>query len=178
MIYPGKWRITSPYGMRTLGGVTAPHKGIDVVGVGDKHVCAVADGVVAVSTITTDHSNRTWEWGNYVRVDGFDGLRYYYCHLSQRLVSPGRRISAGEHIGIEGSTGYSTGSHCHFEVRTSAGISIEPSQYLGVPNVCGEYGVDWREICRKRYGLSAGTMAYLDQYAYAADLYHKLAGGD
>lgn len=174
MIYSGKFKVTSPFGRRTLNGKPDDHKGIDVVGIADKHVCAVTSGRVAVSTIITDKSDRTWEWGNYVRVDGDDGRRYYYCHLSKRLVSAGRRVEAGEHLGIEGNTGYSFGSHCHFEVRDGSGNSVNPAPFLGIPNACGTYGTDWRAEVQKRFGLSAGTMVYLDKYKYAADLYMKL----
>ncbi len=174
MIYSGKYKVTSPFGMRTLNGVRDEHKGIDVVGITDKHVCAVVGGRVAASTIITDKSDRTWEWGNYVRVDGDDGRRYYYCHLDKRLVSAGRRVKIGDHLGIEGNTGYSFGSHCHFEARDKAGNSIDPAPFLGIPNICGTYGEDWREEVQKRFGLSAETMAYLDKYPYAADLYMKL----
>ena len=62
MIYPGKYRVTSPFGQRVLFGKPENHKGIDVVGVGDKHICAVVGGVVAVSTMVTDPGNRTSEW--------------------------------------------------------------------------------------------------------------------
>lgn len=174
MIYSGKYKVTSPFGMRTLNGVRAEHKGIDVVGLTDKHICAVVPGVVAASTIITDKSDRTWEWGNYVRVDGDDGRRYYYCHMDKRLVSVGRRVKIGDHLGIEGNTGYSFGSHCHFEVRDGSGNSIDPAPFLGIPNAVGEYGADWRADVQKRFGLSDHTMAYLDKYPYAADLYMKL----
>lgn len=181
MIYSGKYKVTSPFGRRTLNGQPDDHKGIDVVGVTDKHVCAVVGGRVAASTIITDKSDRTWEWGNYVRVDGDDGRRYYYCHMSKRLVSVGRRVEAGEHLGIEGYTGYCVpegprGSHCHFEVREN-GVSIDPAPFLGIPNKAGTYGTDWRAEVQKKFGLSAGTMAYLDKYQYAADLYRKLGEG-
>lgn len=174
MIYSGIYKVTSPFGPRVLNGAQDDHRGIDVVGITDKHVCAVAPGVVVVSTIITDKSDRTWEWGNYVRVDGDDGRRYYYCHLDKRLVSVGRRVKIGDHIGIEGNTGYSFGSHCHFEVRDRAGNSINPSTLLDVPNAVGTYGEDWREETQRRFGLADHTMAYLDKYPYAADLYRKL----
>ena len=77
MIYSGKFKVTSPFGRRTLNGKPDDHRGIDVVGLTDKHVCAVAGGRVVSSTIITNKSDRTWEWGNYVRVDGDDGRRYY-----------------------------------------------------------------------------------------------------
>lgn len=176
MIYSGKFKVTSPFGWRTLNGASDDHKGIDVVGITDKHVCAVVGGTVTASVIVTNKSDRTWEWGNYVRIDGDDGRRYYYCHLSKRLVSFGRRVEAGQHIGIEGNTGYSFGSHCHFEVREN-GVSIDPAPFLGIPNKAGTYGTDWRAEVQKKFGLSKDTMAYLDKYKYAADLYRKLGDG-
>ena len=174
MIYSGKFKVTSPFGQRTLNGVKENHKGIDVVGLENKYVCAVVSGKVVSSTIITDKSNLTWQWGNYVRVDGDDGKRYFYCHLKQRLVKVGQRVNAGDHIGIEGNTGYSFGSHCHFEVRTSSGTSIDPSPFLGIKNAVGTYGTDYRAAVKKKYGLSEDTMKYLDKYKYAADLYRKL----
>ena len=174
MIYNGKFKVTSPFGPRTLNGVPGDHKGIDVVGITDKYVCAVAAGVVAASTIITDKSDRTWEWGNYVRVDGDDGKRYYYCHLSKRLVTVGRRVKIGDYLGIEGNTGYSFGTHCHFEVRDRAGNSLNPAGFLYIPNAVGTYGEDWREAVQERFGLSDDTMKYLDKYEHSAALYRKL----
>ena len=176
MIYSGKYKVTSPFGRRMLNGKPDDHKGIDVVGITDKHVCAVVGGRVVTSKIVTDKSNRTWEWGNFVCILGDDGRMYYYCHLSKRLVSVGRRVEAGQHIGIEGNTGYSFGSHCHFEVREN-GVSIDPAPFLGIPNKAGTYGTDWRAEVQKKFGLSKDTMAYLDGYKYAADLYRKLGDG-
>ncbi len=173
MIYNGKFKVTSPFGRRVLNGQPGDHKGIDVVGLGDKHVCAVVSGTVAASTMILDKSDRTWEWGNYVRVDGVDGRRYYYCHLSKRLVKVGQQVKVGDHLGIEGNTGYSFGSHCHFEVREN-GVSINPAPFLGIPNKAGTYGTDWRAEVQKKFGLSKDTMTYLDKYKYAADLYMKL----
>jgi len=173
MIYSGKFKVTSPFGWRTLNGAADDHKGIDVVGITDKHICAVVGGRVVSSKIVTDKSNRTWEWGNFVCILGDDGRMYYYCHMNKRLVSVGRRVEAGQHIGIEGNTGYSFGSHCHFEVREN-GVSIDPAPFLGIPNKAGTYGTDWRAKVQKKFGLSKDTMAYLDKYKYAADLYRKL----
>ena len=141
MIYNGKFKVTSPFGSRNLNGKIDNHKGIDVVGLKDKHICAVAGGTVGASMIITDKNNLTWEWGNYVRVDGDDGRKYYYCHMSKRLVSAGQRIKAGDVIGIEGNTGYSFGSHCHFEVRQN-NVSINPAPFLGINNAVGTYEVN------------------------------------
>ena len=173
MIYSGKFRLTSPYGERVLLGVREFHSGVDVVGISSKNVCAVADGYVAVSQIVTDKNDMTWQWGNYVCVIGDDGIQYYYCHLSRRLVSCGDRVRAGDHVGVEGNTGYSFGSHCHFEVRDS-GRAIDPTPYLKIENEIGEWGVDYRAECGKLFSLSDGTLSYLDRYEYAPDLYRKL----
>ena len=51
MIYNGKFKVTSPFGWRMLNGVRDNHKGIDVVGITDKHICAVVSGTVGQSTM-------------------------------------------------------------------------------------------------------------------------------
>lgn len=132
-------RVVSPYGWRKdpFTGEDAWHSGVDLVSMGDKTVVSVADGVVGVSTIITDPTNRTSEWGNYVRVDGYGGRKYYFCHLSERLVTAGQEVSAGDVIGVEGSTGRSTGSHLHLEVRYPFDAPINAAELLGIPNIPG-----------------------------------------
>lgn len=155
--YQGEVRVSSPFGWRALYGKRVYHKGIDLVGT-DKTVRAVVGGVVGQSIIITDTANRTSEWGNYVRVDGEDGRLYYYCHLSKRLVSRGDKVSVGDALGIEGSTGKSTGSHLHFEAREN-GKSIDPTPIIGIKNIVGtvreaktqertNYTVNGLTICR------------------------------
>ena len=122
-------RITSAFGYRTdpISGETGTfHGGLDLVGLDDKTICAPVNGTCVVSQIVTDKNNRTWEWGNYVVIDGEDGLMYYMCHLSKRLVNIGEKVKVGDPIGTEGSTGYSTGSHCHLEIRNTYGKQINP----------------------------------------------------
>lgn len=128
-----KYRLTSPYGQRTLNGVRQFHNGVDLVGVGSSVVCSVCDGTVLSSQIITDKSNRTWEWGNYVSVQAGDGTVHYYCHLASRAVKKGDKVKRGQRIGIMGNTGYSFGAHLHFEVRRD-GESINAAEYLGIPN--------------------------------------------
>lgn len=155
--YKGEVRVSSPFGWRTLSGKRVYHKGIDLVGT-DKTVRTVVGGVVGQSIIITDPTSRTSEWGNYVRVDGEDGRLYYYCHLAKRLVSRGDKVSVGDALGIEGSTGKSTGSHLHFEVREN-GKSIDPTAIIGIKNIVGavreaktkertNYTVNGLTICR------------------------------
>ena len=136
-------RITSPYGYRIDpfgSGKKVWHSGIDFVGE-DKNIVAVSDGIVAVSTIldkATDKT-RTWEWGNYVRIDTYDGHREYYCHMQSRNVKAGQKVKAGDILGIEGTTGNVTGRHLHFEVRNSNGTTLDTSQYLNIKNAVGTY---------------------------------------
>ena len=139
----GDIRVTSVYGKRG----NEFHKGMDLVGVSSKRVVAVEDAVVGVSTIITDHANRTWEWGNYVRLDLDDGRRLYHCHLSSRLVKTGERVKKGQVIGVAGATGNATGVHLHWELRP-AGYSTESlniSEWSGIPNKLGTYSPDGTE---------------------------------
>jgi len=138
--YFGMFKTVSPYGIRTdpiTGASGAWHSGIDLVGITSKEVRSPVSGTVLRSRMVTDKSNRTWEWGNYVSVCGDDGYLYYLCHLAERRAEAGERIRAGQIIGIEGSTGRSTGSHLHLEIRNSAGNAVDPAPVLGI---CGEAG--------------------------------------
>ena len=142
MPFKDGFRIVSPYGWRTdpiTGEAHVWHNGVDLVHLGtDKDVRAVCGGSVIRSRMAEDDGlgDRTWEWGNYVAVLGDDGAVLYYCHLERRLARVGDRVEAGQVLGVEGSTGRSTGVHLHLEARTD-GISFDPTAYLGVPNEAG-----------------------------------------
>ena len=160
--YKGDVRVSSPFGWRTMNGERVYHKGIDLVGT-DKTVRTVVGGVVGQSIIITDPKNRTSEWGNYVRVDGEDGRLYYYCHLSKRLVDRGAKVSVGDAIGIEGSTGKSTGSHLHFEVREN-GKSIDPTTIIGIRNAVGTVQAAKTEM-RTNYTVNGLTICRADDFS-------------
>lgn len=137
--YKSSFRVTSPYGMRIdpISGGGTWHGGIDLVGEGDdKTVVSTSQGVVVQSQIITDRADLTWEWGNYVAVLADNGYVIYYCHLSRRLVKVGDAVKVGTPLGIEGSSGRSTGSHLHFEVRKN-GTQTDPSVYIGIGNTEG-----------------------------------------
>ncbi len=130
--------LVSRFGYRTLNGKREYHNGIDLCGRGSKIIVAPANGVIGNSTMITDKSNRTWEWGNYVRLDCDNGLQVFMCHMECRAVKTGQRVKVGDVIGIEGYTGYCVpanvnGRHCHFEVRKN-GVSVDPTPYLGIKN--------------------------------------------
>ena len=139
MPFASGFRVASPYGYRTdpiTGEVNCWHGGVDLVGF-DRNVRAACGGTVLRSRIVTDPADRTSEWGNYVSVAGDDGRVIYYCHLAARAVEAGETVGAGQIIGLEGSTGRSTGMHLHFEVRNDSGMQINPCIYLGIPNTVG-----------------------------------------
>lgn len=170
----GKVTMTSRFGWRTLNGKNDYHKGVDLCGT-DKILVAPCDGIIGSSMIITDKSNSTWEWGNYIRLDTADGLQIFMCHMKERKVTAGQRVKAGDIIGVEGSTGYSFGSHCHFEVRKD-GMSIDPTPYLGIANEYGVHDVVMNNadlVCRK-CGFEQKTKDYLNAYPFAPDLWRKL----
>lgn len=139
-IYKGNspFKITSPYGNRTINGRTEFHSGIDFVGIKTKEIVAVCDGTIEFSGIVYSKANLTWQWGNYVKLVDKFGNSFFYCHLSSRAVKSGQRVKVGDTIGVEGNTGYSFGSHCHFEMRVS-GKSICSDKYLDCVNKIGQY---------------------------------------
>lgn len=176
----GRVRLTSPFGSRMLNGAQNWHSGLDFVSDGDKQIVAVESGVVLQSRMVTDKSSKTWEWGNYVSIQGDDGKIIYYCHMSARKVKQGQRVQAGEVLGVEGATGYSFGSHVHFEVRNGSS-PINAAEYLGInnavqtfPDAAREWGAWYADKICKKCGLEAQTRAYLDGYRFAPDLWRKL----
>lgn len=169
-----KFRVTSPQGMRN----GSMHNGIDLVCDGNKTIYAVCDGTVAQSRIVTDKTNLTWQWGNYVALQDSSGKLLYHCHMSQRIAQTGQKVKKGDILGIEGSTGYSTGSHMHFEVRSGSQI-LDAAAYLGIPNAAGTYGgsetpVNYRQGVIQKTGISDITADYIEAYQYSADLWMKL----
>lgn len=140
--FDGRMHITSAYGWRTdpFNGKREQHPGLDIVGE-DYNIRATMGGTVVISQIVTDKSNVTSQWGNYVCVLGDDGNYIYYCHMAERRVRDGQRVSAGDILGIMGSTGYSTGDHLHFEVRSGTNVVLDPAAYLGIPNRIGDVEV-------------------------------------
>lgn len=161
-----------------------PHKGVDLVGT-DKTIVAPCDGKIGWAGAVNDKAagGRTHEWGNYIRLETEDGYKIYLCHMASVAVKAGQTVDAGDVLGREGSTGKSTGSHCHFEVRYG-GKSTDPTPYLGIANRTGTYPVtdhvqkntDYAVLVCRKAGLEGQTKAYLDKYKYADELWRKLWG--
>lgn len=117
------------------------HHGIDLVGETDINVYAPCDGIIGASTIVSNKSDRTWEWGNFVRIDTEDKKHsVFLCHLKSRAVTVGQKVKKGDKVGVMGNTGYSFGAHTHFEVRKFGTSTKEnPADFIGIPNRVGTY---------------------------------------
>lgn len=108
------------------------HTGVDInIGVVGKTVVAVKAGTVAISTALRNSSGGYRSYGEYVVINHHDGTMTLYAHMlaGSRRVSAGQSVSQGQAIGTVGSTGNSTGTHLHFEVRIN-GSPVNPIPYL------------------------------------------------
>jgi murein DD-endopeptidase MepM/ murein hydrolase activator NlpD len=106
-----------------LGRYAHFHTGIDIAAALGSPVLAAADGVV----VAVAH---TWVgYGNYVIVAHGSGVLTLYGHLLDTAVTPGAHVTRGQVLGREGSSGYSTGPHLHFEVRVNGEVT-DPLRYL------------------------------------------------
>ena len=83
---------------------------------------AAADGEVVIATYS-------YSAGNYIMIDHGGGVSTVYMHCSQLLASKGQKVKKGQTIARVGSTGYSTGPHLHFGIR-SDGSYVNPSNYV------------------------------------------------
>lgn len=114
------------------------HGGVDFPVVTGTPVGASADGVVVISKALKNADGSYRSYGEYVVIDHGSGIRTYYCHLSQRLVSEGQTAKQGQVIGKSGSTGNSTGPHLHFEVRVN-NTRVDPMRYLSKTKAIEEF---------------------------------------
>jgi len=124
--------ITQPFGPTSVlleppyGPYKHFHTGVDISAPLGTPVMAAADGVV----VAVGHSNLGY--GNFVVIAHGGGISTLYAHLLQTGVSVGEPVLRGQVIGLEGSTGLSTGPHVHFEMRVNDQV-VDPMPYLPVP---------------------------------------------
>ncbi len=116
-VYPTSGRISDRFGAR--GG---RHEGIDIANAAGTPIKASDGGVV-------EYSGWQSGFGNLVIVNHQNGYKTYYGHNSKIVVSVGQKVAQGEVIAKMGSTGRSTGNHCHFEVHVN-GVPQNPFNYL------------------------------------------------
>jgi len=120
----GAARMSSGYGTRIdpFNGRLARHTGQDFAGGYGSKIFAAADGVVADTGWQTGY-------GKAIDVTHGYGLSTKYGHLSKILVKDGQHVKKGQVIGLEGSTGRSTGPHLHYEVRYN-NVPLNPKNFL------------------------------------------------
>lgn len=117
-------RISSPFGRRSapVAGASTFHKGIDIPCPSGSDIVAAESGTVLIATYSSSA-------GNYVMINHGNGIMTVYMHNSQLCVSVGQQVSKGQVIAKAGSTGYSTGPHCHFGVKLN-GEYVNPVNFL------------------------------------------------
>ena len=119
--------VTSSYGVRAdpFTGAAAFHAGLDFTGAYGSAIRAAAAGTVAFV-------GQRSGYGNVVEIDHGNGLLTRYAHLSGFDTRPGAQVARGQPIARMGSTGRSTGTHLHFEVRVD-GNPVNPRRFLEAP---------------------------------------------
>ncbi len=118
----GHYRVTSRFGPRW----GRMHKGLDLAADYGTPILATADGTVTFAG---------WlgAYGRIVKIRHEYGLETYYAHLAKIRVNKGQRVSRGDRIGDMGTSGRSTGTHLHYEVRAN-GKAINPMIYIKASN--------------------------------------------
>ena len=125
VLWPVDGWLSSNYGVRKdpMGGKGRSfHEGVDLAAWHRSPVRAPADGTVV-------QSGRNGGYGKTIKVRHEYGYTTLYGHLDERLVEEGESVTKGQLIGRVGSTGHSTGSHLHYEVRIN-GDAVNPWPYL------------------------------------------------
>ena len=144
--YKGKFRVSQEY-------KGSAHDGLDLVGVDSKNIYSTIDGVVEYSGWESALNHKKG-FGQYVRIKQNGTIdRYYFGHLSSIKVKKGQKVVKGQLIGIEGNTGYSFGSHCHYCIRGNASKSQirNVSEISEIPNKIGSYTDNVEKKPEKKY---------------------------
>lgn len=131
--YMGKFKVTQQF--------KSTHDGLDLVGIDSKEIHSTVNGIVERAG-WENPANPKQGFGLYVRIkkDGTNE-RYYFGHLSKVNVKVGDHVKITQVIGVEGNTGYSFGSHCHYCCRNNASKSEVRNicTISGIPNKLGTY---------------------------------------
>ena len=124
IVKPAQGILTTGFEMRW----GAFHKGIDIANVLGTPEYAVMDSTVISAGPASG-------FGQWVRLRADDGTVFVYGHMETINVTVGQRVKAGDVIAGMGSRGFSTGSHCHFEVHPNGGEAIDPLPWLAAHGI-------------------------------------------
>ena len=115
--------LTSRFGLRVhpIYGTTKSHTGVDIGAESGATIVAADGGTVVLAGVNSGY-------GNCVMIDHGNGYKTLYGHMSSIAVTNGQTVSQGDTVGYVGSTGVSTGPHCHYEVWKD-GARIDPEQF-------------------------------------------------
>lgn len=119
---PENYIVTSHFGPRW----GTHHAGMDIACPEGSDVIAIASGEVVLSQYSSSA-------GNYIIIKHED-VSSVYMHNSELLVNVGDQVNAGDIIAKSGTTGNSTGPHCHLEIRIEGDISVNPAPYYNLPD--------------------------------------------
>jgi hypothetical protein len=151
------FEIISPFGLRQLpweeGGRL--HAGVDIAAPAGLPARAVADGVVT-------RTGRDGGYGRFVEVRHDGGLKTLYAHLGSVGAVAGARVYRGSEIGRVGSTGSSTGSHLHFEVRGAKGQPLNPSYFIDAEYAAAA-DLPLKEASRIPHGVRRAYVSFIPQ---------------
>ena len=123
---PSSSYVSSPYGYRIhpIYGTKKLHAGMDIAASSGSTIVAADSGTVILASYGYNGG-----YGNYVIISHGNGYTTRYAHCSSLSVSVGQQVSKGQKIAAVGSTGASTGPHCHFEIRIN-GSTVNPADYV------------------------------------------------
>ena len=162
-------KITSYFGVRndpTNTSVTENHGAIDISVPTGANVYATEAGTV----ITARYGSPTA--GNYVEIDHGNGYISRYLHNSSLKVNVGDKVTKGQVIALAGSTGKSTGPHCHFEIRYN-GVKVDPLNFKydnGMGNGMSGFGSNPDEV--------STTGKYYAKVATWTEIFDKVESDD
>ena len=120
--WPCQGRVTSPFGARHIFGTEGFHRGTDIAAPQGTAITAAAAGRVCFA-------GEKGSYGNLVQIDHGNGYVTRYAHCAAFLAQEGDWVEQGQEVALVGSTGRSTGPHCHFEIRWQ-GEPFDPESCL------------------------------------------------
>lgn len=123
-MWPVNGRVTSHYGGRIhpITGKYTVHNGLDIAADTGTEIAAAFDGTVTAAGYSESY-------GYYIMLTHGDNVKTLYAHCSKLLLSEGDSVKKGDTLALVGSTGRSTGSHVHFEVRVGS-YRVDPEWLL------------------------------------------------
>ncbi len=122
VVWPAKGVITLEFGESSL--YQPLHTGIDIAGSKGDPINPAMDGTVIYA------GEIFWGFGKHIIIDHGDNIQTIYAHLDKIYVYKGQKVTTSDTIGKEGSTGWTTGPHLHFQVNVY-GIPVNPRVFLG-----------------------------------------------